>query len=87
MAIVSPYNQYYLSILHELIVYYYVFQGVTGNMGNIYRKLWEYFNQQEARIIMVGLDGAGKTTILYHFKLGEVITTIPTIGMSCTVRY
>ena len=29
---------------------------------------------------MVGLDAAGKTTILYKLKLGEVITTIPTIG-------
>ena len=27
-----------------------------------------------------GLDAAGKTTILYKLKLGEVVTTIPTIG-------
>ena len=33
---------------------------------------------------MVGLDAAGKTTILYKLKLGEIVTTIPTIGM-CTV--
>lgn len=35
---------------------------------------------------MVGLDAAGKTTILYKLKLGEIVTTIPTIGrfpMSC----
>lgn len=69
----------------ELIDCFYVFQGDTSNMGNIYRKLWDYFNKQEARIIMVGLDGAGKTTILYHFKLGDVVTTIPTIGKSCTI--
>lgn len=31
---------------------------------------------------MVGLDAAGKTTILYKLKLGEVVTTIPTIGKS-----
>ena len=31
---------------------------------------------------MVGLDAAGKTTILYKFKLGEVVTTIPTIGFN-----
>lgn len=30
---------------------------------------------------MVGLDAAGKTTILYKLKLGEVVTTIPTIGI------
>ena len=27
-----------------------------------------------------GLDAAGKTTIMYKLKLGEVVTTIPTIG-------
>ena len=27
-----------------------------------------------------GLDAAGKTTILYRLKLGEIVTTIPTIG-------
>lgn len=31
---------------------------------------------------MVGLDGAGKTTILYKLKLGEVVSTIPTIGFN-----
>lgn len=30
--------------------------------------------------VPVGLDAAGKTTILYKLKLGEVVTTIPTIG-------
>lgn len=34
------------------------------------------------RILMVGLDAAGKTTILYKLKLGEIVTTIPTIGKS-----
>ena len=28
-----------------------------------------------------GLDAAGKTTTLYKLKLGEVVTTIPTIGI------
>lgn len=34
---------------------------------------------------MVGLDAAGKTTILYKLKLGEIVTTIPTIGESSSV--
>ena len=38
--------------------------------------------QKETRILMVGLDAAGKTTILYKLKLGEVVTTIPTIGFN-----
>jgi ADP-ribosylation factor protein 1 len=37
---------------------------------------------------MVGLDAAGKTTILYKLKLGEVLTTMPTIGFNVeTVEY
>ncbi len=40
------------------------------------------------RVLMVGLDAAGKTTILYKMKLGEVVTTIPTIGFNVeTVEY
>eukprot|EP01120_Amphizonella_sp_Union-15-10_P014929 TRINITY_DN746_c0_g1_i6.p1 TRINITY_DN746_c0_g1~~TRINITY_DN746_c0_g1_i6.p1 ORF type:complete len:162 (-),score=32.14 TRINITY_DN746_c0_g1_i6:24-509(-) len=31
---------------------------------------------------MVGLDAAGKTTILYKLKQGEIVTTIPTIGFN-----
>ncbi|KAI0504542.1 hypothetical protein KFK09_015494 [Dendrobium nobile] len=46
------------------------------------------FARREMRILMVGLDAAGKTTILYKLKLGEVITTIPTIGFNVeTVDY
>jgi ADP-ribosylation factor protein 1 len=37
---------------------------------------------------MVGLDAAGKTTILYKLKLNEIVTTIPTIGFNVeTVEY
>lgn len=37
---------------------------------------------------IVGLDAAGKTTILYKLKLGEIVTTIPTIGFNVeTVEY
>ncbi len=40
------------------------------------------------RILMVGLDAAGKTTILYKLKLGDVVTTIPTVGFNVeTVDY
>ena len=44
--------------------------------------------KKDMRILMVGLDAAGKTTILYKLKLGEVVTTIPTIGFNVeTVEY
>ena len=46
------------------------------------------FGKQDVRILMVGLDAAGKTTILYKLKLGEIVTTIPTIGFNVeTVEY
>lgn len=39
-------------------------------------------------LLAVGLDAAGKTTILYKLKLGEIVTTIPTIGFNVeTVEY
>ena len=40
------------------------------------------FKRKEARIVMVGLDAAGKTTVLYKLKLNDVVTTIPTIGFN-----
>jgi len=37
---------------------------------------------------MLGLDAAGKTTILYKLKLGEVVSSVPTIGFNVeTVEY
>ncbi len=58
-------------------------------MGGMFTKIWQRFlGKKEMRILMVGLDAAGKTTILYKFKLGEVVTTIPTIGFNVeTVEY
>lgn len=53
--------------------------------SSLFNKLW---GKTECRILMVGLDAAGKTTILYKLKLGEVVTTIPTIGFNVeTVEY
>ena len=58
-------------------------------MGLAFTKIWQrLIGKQEMRILMVGLDAAGKTTILYKLKLGEVVTTIPTIGFNVeTVEY
>ena len=36
----------------------------------------------ESRTLMLGLDAAGKTTLLYKLKLGEVVSTIPTTGFN-----
>lgn len=53
-------------------------------MGILMSKVWDRLiaSKKDMRILMVGLDAAGKTTILYKLKLGEVVTTIPTIGFN-----
>eukprot|EP00038_Savillea_parva_P005726 m.159732 g.159732 ORF g.159732 m.159732 type:complete len:182 (+) comp11838_c0_seq1:72-617(+) len=58
-------------------------------MGNVFAGVFKgLFGKKEMRILMVGLDAAGKTTILYKLKLGEIVTTIPTIGFNVeTVEY
>lgn len=55
--------------------------GLT--FSKLFDKLW---GKKEMRILMVGLDAAGKTTILYKLKLGEIVTTIPTIGRFLLAR-
>merc|ERR1711862_323958 len=54
-----------------------------------FTKLWDRLvGKTDMRILMGGLDAAGKTTILYKLKLGEVVTTIPTVGFNVeTVEY
>ncbi|AFZ79108.1 ADP-ribosylation factor putative [Theileria equi strain WA] len=58
-------------------------------MGSTLNKiLSRLIAKKDVRILMVGLDASGKTTILYKLKLGEVVTTIPTIGFNVeTVEY
>src|SRR3989338_7111566 len=53
-------------------------------MGSYFSKLFEdwFKNLVEVRVLILGLDGAGKTTILYRLQLGEVIATTPTIGFN-----
>lgn len=54
-------------------------------MGKLLSKI---FGNKEIRILMLGLDAAGKTTILYKLKLGHSVTTIPTVGFNVeTVAY
>lgn len=53
---------------------------------SISKMLERIWGKKEMRILMVGLDAAGKTTILYKLKLGEIVTTIPTIGKSTWSR-
>ncbi len=54
-------------------------------MGNFFDKIKGVLSSlggSEARILMLGLDAAGKTTILYKLKLNETVSSIPTIGFN-----
>ncbi|KAK2720337.1 ADP-ribosylation factor-like protein 1 [Artemia franciscana] len=51
-------------------------------MGGLMSYFKNIFGSKEMRILILGLDGAGKTTILYRLQVGEVVTTIPTIGFN-----
>ncbi|CAM8968477.1 hypothetical protein QQ045_004508 [Rhodiola kirilowii] len=52
-------------------------------MGQAFRKLFDsVFGNAEMRVVMLGLDAAGKTTILYKLQIGEVLSTVPTIGFN-----
>ena len=58
-------------------------------MGLAFTKIWERLvGKTEAGILIVELDAAGQTTILYKLKLGEMVTIITTIGRKVeTVEY
>jgi ADP-ribosylation factor protein 1 len=51
-------------------------------MGLVMSRIYDRLFAREARILMLGLDAAGKTTLLYKLKLDELVTTIPTIGFN-----
>lgn len=53
-----------------------------GNWVSKLKGLLESLGKSEARILMLGLDAAGKTTILYKLKLNETVSSIPTIGFN-----
>ena len=46
------------------------------------RQIRAWFGTKPMKICMVGLDGAGKTTVLMKLHLGETVCTIPTIGFN-----
>jgi ADP-ribosylation factor protein 6 len=48
-------------------------------MGKLLSKL---FSNKQMRILMLGLDAAGKTTILYKLKISDNVNTIPTVGFN-----
>src|SRR6478609_1854229 len=56
--------------------------------GQFSKMMGKIFGSKEMRLLMLGLDAAGKTTIPYKLKLGQDVTTIPTVGFNVeTVTY
>ena len=47
---------------------------------NLQLRIFSFALFSEHKIVLVGLDNAGKTTILYQFLMNEVVQTSPTIG-------
>ena len=50
-------------------------------MGLAVSTLYGWFFGGTYKVVMVGLDNAGKTTILYRLNLGDVISTNPSTAM------
>ena len=58
-------------------------------MGQVVSAFWSLFaSDKEFKILLVGLDNAGKTTTLYQLHLGQAVATQPTIGSNVeTVKH
>ena len=56
--------------------------NLLSSMSEAFKNLLSTFSDRHAKILMLGLDAAGKTTVLYKLKLNETVSTIPTIGFN-----
>ncbi len=53
-------------------------------MGNLLNRIMDSLNDSRIarKMLILGLDAAGKTTIMYKLKLDEVVSSVPTIGFN-----
>lgn len=51
-------------------------------MGSRFSRVKQVLAKRNIKILMLGLDDSGKTTILYKLKLGDFVATVPTIGFN-----
>jgi len=52
-------------------------------MGATVSRVFELFSRRiEKRVVLLGLDNAGKTTAVYRLLLGKKVETVPTVGES-----
>jgi len=73
---------FFLFCLFNILFFIIVFN--REKMGiSISKTLYglRYNNEKEVKVTMVGIDAAGKTTILYRLLKGETVNTIPTTGI------
>lgn len=80
---ITSYNYLLIYILNLRVYVLALFSGVVQKlprMGLLLSKIWSLFGNEEHKLLLVGLDNAGKTTILYQLLLGETVHTRPTIG-------
>jgi len=50
-------------------------------MGLTFSSLWtRLFTRKETKVLILGLDNAGKSTILYRITMGSVVASAPTVG-------
>lgn len=75
--------------LYKWLVITYTHNINNINMGSFLSTLFpQYFETKKMKILMLGLDGAGKSAILNKLHLGETVTTVPTIGFNVeTITY
>lgn len=52
-----------------------------SKMGSFFSSIFSLFSANKSyKLLILGLNNAGKTSILYHLQLGHAITTQPTLG-------
>jgi small GTP-binding protein len=56
-------------------------------MGSFFTKAWNklFKSDKDVRILIIGLDATGKTTIVQKIYSGETVRTIPTIGFNVQI--
>jgi len=52
-------------------------------LSGVSASLVEALPNSALHVVMLGLDSAGKTTVLYRLKLDQYVNTVPTIGFNC----
>ena len=66
-----------LNFLEKRIIkqLFYNFESLLKNMGNWFTGVWDrlFGEKRELKMVIVGLDAAGKTTILHKMRFGELV--------------